>query len=147
MCRNDSDLSSVATYYYRFIYYTMFAQLNSLVAFSTVLFCLASCAPHCGDSHTQHSKCLPFSGNFSISAYQLYPENGDFDFNACVLYTGYVYKVALDHHRAYLYTLISTQETSGTPQLGSIILTPTRSKLLSSKASPTIRNSILEAYK
>jgi len=125
----------------------MFKQLNSLTAFSTALIRLASCAPNYEDTHTQHSICPPFSGNFTISTYQLYPENGDFDFNACVLYTGYVFEFSLDSHRAYVYTLTSAKETCGTPQLGSTTLTPTRSKSSSSKASPTIQSSILEAYK
>jgi hypothetical protein len=36
----------------------------------------------------QQSKCAPFSGDFTIKAYQLYPENADFDFNSCKLYIG-----------------------------------------------------------
>ena len=125
----------------------MFKQLNFLAAFSTPLFCLVSCIPNYKGTHTHHPKCPPFSGNFSISAYQLYPENGDFDFNACVLYTGYAYKLALDTHRAYVYKLTPAQEIFGTPQLGSTTLTPTHSKSSSSKALPTIPSSISEAYK
>ena len=41
-------------------------------------------------SHRHGRKCPPFSGNFTVKAYQLYPENADFDFNACVLYIGLV---------------------------------------------------------
>jgi len=35
------------------------------------------------------AECAPFSGNFTISQYQLYPENADWDSQRCVLYLGY----------------------------------------------------------
>jgi hypothetical protein len=35
-----------------------------------------------------HGKCAPFSGDFSVKAYQVYPENADFDFINCKLYMG-----------------------------------------------------------
>ncbi|KAF2005806.1 hypothetical protein P154DRAFT_615759 [Amniculicola lignicola CBS 123094] len=46
-------------------------------------------------------KCPPFSGNFTVSAYQLYPENGDFDFNNCVLYTGNLWNSSLGVYDPY----------------------------------------------
>ena len=67
----------------------MRSVLSSLFAALAVSPLLAACAPRPSQSYERGSHCPPFSGNFSIHAYQLYPENGDFDFNACVLYIGY----------------------------------------------------------
>lgn len=60
--------------------------LNLLLTFTLPLLIFG--VPEPGFSHHLKSNCPPFSGNFTISAYQLYPENGDFDFNHCVLYIG-----------------------------------------------------------
>ncbi|KAF2656890.1 hypothetical protein K491DRAFT_580917, partial [Lophiostoma macrostomum CBS 122681] len=45
--------------------------------------------------------CAPFSGDFTINAYQLYPENADFDFNSCKLYIGQLWNASLGIYDPY----------------------------------------------
>jgi hypothetical protein len=76
--------------------------LSALLAFSIVLFPnFTASFPQPSESNLQHKKCPPFSGNFTVSAYQLYPENGDFDFNACVLYIGILWNASVGIYDPY----------------------------------------------
>jgi hypothetical protein len=63
------------------------------------LFVYSAPQPHLPQRHGR--ECPPFSGNFTISRYQLYPENADFNFNACELYLGIVWNASLGIYDPY----------------------------------------------
>ncbi|KAH6639897.1 hypothetical protein C7974DRAFT_422390 [Boeremia exigua] len=95
----------------------MYTQLKSFFVVSTTLISLTACALNEKGSNSRNSKCPQFSGNFTISAYQLYPENADFDFNSCVLYTGNLWNASVGIYDPYTtaYESIEFENITGNP--------------------------------
>ncbi|KAG9234917.1 hypothetical protein BJ875DRAFT_288796 [Amylocarpus encephaloides] len=48
-----------------------------------------------------HTKCKPFSGNFTVDQYQLYPENVDFDPDSCLLYISSLFNATVAIYDPY----------------------------------------------
>lgn len=79
------------------------------VLFSYLLILASQVVQSSPTKYPPDSKCAPFSGNFTVSAFQLYPENDDFDFNHCVLYIGELWNASLGIYDPYAKTFESIE--------------------------------------